>query len=217
MRLCLPARASQASAAVRLLVHLRDGLARIGGKLQMRIAADDLLESFPRFVVLLQIILVDLADGEQGVEAILAAGIFAAEKLVLRDGGTQRLLIVEGAPAFGEQLGHGHDAGVGLAAGGRRVVDAAIGVDDALVFAAGTLAAAASVELLAHSLGVFKLRAGLLLPGLNTGGKGGRQQAGTARKTPSARVSIRARRFVPSLTASSFDIAQAEPKVSPCC
>ena len=102
----------------------------------MRVAVHDLLESFARFVVLFQVVLIDLADGEEGVEAILAAGIFAAEEFVLRDGGAQGLLVVEGAAAFGEQLGYGDDAGIGLAAAGRGVIDAAVGIHDALVFAA---------------------------------------------------------------------------------
>ena len=195
---------------MRLLIHLGEGFAGVGGELQMRIAVNDFLEGFPRFIVLVQIILIYLADGEQGVEAILAAGILTAQELVLRDGGAQGLLIVEGAAAFGEQLGDGHHAGIRLAAAGRGVVDAAVGIHDALVLAARTFMLRQAVELFAHSLGVFKLRARLLLLDLNIWRRRRAKPAGTAGKTPSARASIRAYRFVPSSTASSLKLALAK-------
>ena len=44
---------------VRLLIHLGDGFAGVGGKLQMRITANDFLEGFAGLVVLLQVLLVE--------------------------------------------------------------------------------------------------------------------------------------------------------------
>ena len=133
----------------------------------MRIAGDYLLEGRPGLLVVTQVFLVNLANGEHRSGAMRAAGVFAAQELILRNGVAQKLVVIEGATAFGEQFGHGHHADIGLAAVGRRVIDAAVGVSHALVFAAGAVLLRESVELLAHAPGALELRAGLFSPGLN--------------------------------------------------
>jgi hypothetical protein len=56
------------------------------------------LEDRPRLFRIVKIVLIDLADREERVEAVFAAGIFLAQETVLFDGAAQDLVIVK-APA----------------------------------------------------------------------------------------------------------------------
>jgi hypothetical protein len=52
----------------------------------VRITMQKLLEGEFGLGRVLKIVLLDLTDGKQSIEAVAAAGIFAAQKLVLPDG-----------------------------------------------------------------------------------------------------------------------------------
>src|ERR1022692_4058125 len=68
-----------------LLVQLDDGLTGIVGEAIVGITTQKLLKSRPRRFGVVQIVLVNFADGEQAIKTILAAGILAAQELVLLD------------------------------------------------------------------------------------------------------------------------------------
>jgi hypothetical protein len=57
------------------------------------------------------------------------------------------------------QFRYGNHGGIGFAGGWRRVIDAAVGVSDALVIATGTLGGGTAREFFAHALGYVELRA----------------------------------------------------------
>ena len=75
-----------------LAIQLGDGLLSILGEAVAGIAAQDFLEGRAGFVGIVEVVFVDLPDGEQGVEAILAAGVLTAQELVLSDGVIQNLV-----------------------------------------------------------------------------------------------------------------------------
>ena len=64
---------------------------------------EEILEGGFGGVVVLEVFLIDLADGEEGIGAVLAAGILLAEEFVLGDGVFEELVVLKGAALFGEQ------------------------------------------------------------------------------------------------------------------
>ena len=62
-----------------------------------------------------EVVFIYLADGEQRFQAILAAGVLAAQELILADGGTEVLLVrLKLASHGGQEFGNRHDAGSAL-------------------------------------------------------------------------------------------------------
>ena len=93
-----------------------------------------------------QVVQLDVGFGHEGVGAVAAAGVFAAEKFVLADGVAQGLVVVEETALLGEQVGDGEDAGVGLGRGRVVMVDGAEEVEGALVVAFAALVLGAAFE-----------------------------------------------------------------------
>src|ERR1022692_2832290 len=88
--------------------------------------------------VIAEVFRVDLPNGEQRLEAVLAARILMPQEFIFADGRTQVFLSgLELAAHGGQDLGHRNHAGVGFAGSGRHVIDLAIRVRDALVIATG--------------------------------------------------------------------------------
>ena len=113
----------------------------------------EFLKRSPRIRRVVQIVLVDFGDGKQGVETILAAGIFAAKKFVLANRVVEDFFVPQAAAHFHHGFGDRHDAGIGFAGSRSTVIDGAIGADHSLVGPAGALGRGASVQRLAHALG----------------------------------------------------------------
>src|SRR5258708_23505760 len=66
-----------------ILVELDDGLTRIVTQTIMRIAAQKLPEGRARSVWISEVVLVDFTDRKQTIDTVLAAGILAAQELIL--------------------------------------------------------------------------------------------------------------------------------------
>ena len=139
-----------------------------------------------------EIILVDLADGEQRIKAVAAAGIFPAQKLVLADGGVQGLVIVKAPAHFRQQFSHGNDAGIRLGRSRRAVIHAAIGGNHALVFLTVLLRGRKAVQGLPHTFcgGVLRARPSLRLTPCLQGQRGEQQQEHSRTQTLCALASI---------------------------
>src|SRR5208283_5007323 len=130
-----------------------------------------------------EIFLINLSDGEQSLEPVLAAGIVMAQELIFTDRRVQVFVPrLELAAHLSQQFGDRNHAGVGFAGGGRDVVHLAIRVCDTLVIAAGPLFLGASVQLLPHLLGFLKLLAGVLLACSRIAGETARARANKYRK-----------------------------------
>ena len=67
-----------------------------------RIAFQELLKRGLGALVVFKVIPVDLSDDEQGFDAMLAAGILAAQELVLRDRGLGDLGVAQSAAHLGQ-------------------------------------------------------------------------------------------------------------------
>ena len=67
------------------MVQLSQRLLRLGSQRVARITVQEFLEGLARGIVVAEVLLVNLPDGEQRLEAILAAGILAAQELVLAE------------------------------------------------------------------------------------------------------------------------------------
>src|SRR5207302_1982011 len=94
------------SLAIRsLAVQAGDGLLGVLGQATAWVAAEEFLERGAGFVRIVEIVFVDFADGEKGVEAIFAAGIFAAQELVLGDGSVEDLVVLEAAAHLHQRFG----------------------------------------------------------------------------------------------------------------
>src|SRR5258708_26636855 len=96
-------------------------------------------EGRARLFGIVEIVLINLADREERVEAVFAAGIFLAQEAVLFDGAAQDLVIVKAAAHLDHKFGGRDHAGVRLRRGGGAKVDTPIRVDHALGLAASTL------------------------------------------------------------------------------
>ena len=88
--------------------------ARIVGQPVARIAMQKVFEGRARLFRIVEIVLVDLADREQRVEAVFAAGIFLAQKAVFVDGAAQDLVVVKAPPHLDHKFGGRHHARVRL-------------------------------------------------------------------------------------------------------
>ena len=82
-----------------------------------------LLKGGSRRFGIVEIVFVDFADGEQPVEAVLAAGILAAQKFILLDRLIQDFVVVETPSHFHQRLGHGNHAGISFGRSGRSQID----------------------------------------------------------------------------------------------
>ena len=158
----------------------------------VRITVEKFLEYLFGLGLVFQIILIDLAHGEERIDAVAAAGVFAAQELVLADGRAQGLVIVKAPAHLRQQFGHGNHAGVCLGASRRTVVHAPVGGDHALVFVAALLRGGKIVQGLPHALcgGVLGARPGLgLAPCLQRQRREQQQEQGRT-QTPCALASI---------------------------
>ncbi len=104
-------------------VQFPNGLTGIVGQPIVRIAAQKILEGARAASKSLKIVLVNLADGEQPIETVLAAGILAAQELILLDGLVQDFVVVETPSHFHQRLGNRHHAGIGFRGSGRSQVN----------------------------------------------------------------------------------------------
>ena len=128
--------------------------ASLSGALVARILLEEGLIGRSGRGVVVQVAKIDVSLGQQGVCAIAAFRVFAAEKLILTDRIVKGFFILKNAALLREQLGDGEDAGVGL---GRRwivVIDGAVKIEDALVVAPGALILGSGFEGLAGKLGL---------------------------------------------------------------
>src|SRR5579859_972342 len=66
-----------------LAIQLDDRLLGIFRQPVVRITVQEFLEDRPRLLRIVQVVLIDLADSEQRIAAILAPGIFLAQEAVL--------------------------------------------------------------------------------------------------------------------------------------
>ena len=133
-------------------VHLLQRDVGIIGQPIARITMQEIFESLPRLGGIVEIVFIDLADGEQGVEPVSAAGILLAQEVVLFDGAAQNLVVVKAPAHLDHQLGRRHHARVRLRRRWGTEVDAPVRIDYALIFAASALARGAAVESLPHAL-----------------------------------------------------------------
>ncbi len=122
-----------------------------------RIAMKKVFEGRARLFGIAEIVLINLADGEERVEAVFAAGIFLAQEAVLFDGAAQDLVIVKAAAHLDHEFGGRDHARVRLRRGGRAKVNTAIRVDHTLVFAASTLSSGTAIERLPHAFRLAEL------------------------------------------------------------
>ena len=150
----------------------------------------EFVKRLPRSLVVAEVLLVNLADGEKRLEAVLAAGILAAQELVFVDGRVQVFFPrLELAAHLRQQFSDGNHAGVRLAGIGRHVINLAVGVGHALVVAPGPLRLGTTVQGLAHLLGLLELIAGPLLARSGVAGERARacaDQQQQYRKRPEA-------------------------------
>src|SRR5215470_2164859 len=132
-------------------------MTRVVSQVMSWIAPQELLECAARLIRILQVILVDLSNREQGVETITAAGIFAPQELIRLDAGLQNLVVIETPSHFDLQLRNGDNARIGLGGPGSAEIDSSIGFDNALVVTTAAFLGRTSGKRLAHALGSGKL------------------------------------------------------------
>src|SRR5579864_6620273 len=162
----------------RLFLEFGNGLLRILHQAVAWIALQKLFKRGSRLVGIVQIVFVDFTDGEQRVATIFAAGILLAQKLVLGNRGIQDLVIFETTAHLDQRFGHCNCAGIGLAGSRRAVVDAAIGVENALVVAPGTFGRGTAIQGFPHALGGSKV---IPRPGFAVAWSGVRRYRGQSR------------------------------------
>src|SRR5437870_173744 len=158
----------------RLLRQFTQRLFCIVSKSVARIAVQKFLKSNARLAGVIEFILVDLANGEQRVEPVFASRIFAAQEFVLMNGGAQDVVIVEAASHLHQQLSYCDHAGIGFGGGRRTKVDAAVGVNHALVFVAASVSDRTAVQRFAHVPGSGESLASPVFPMARTGTHGQR-------------------------------------------
>ena len=175
-----------------MLHRFGERLAGLVSQVVVRIAVEELLECQFGLGRVFEIILVNLADGEQRVEAVPAAGIFPAQKLVLPDGCMQDLVIIKAPAHFRQQFGHRRHAGIRFGRSRRAVIDAAVGGNHALVFLAGLLGGRKAVQSFPQALrgGVLGRGPGLRLAPCLQGQRREQQQEQSRTQTPCALASI---------------------------
>ena len=120
----------------------------------------EVCEGRARLFRIVEIVLVNLADREQRVEAVFAARIFLAQKAVLFDGAAQNLVVVKAPPHLDHEFRGRHHARVRLRRCGRAEVNAPVGVDHPLVFVASALSQRTPIESLPHAFRLGEFLAG---------------------------------------------------------
>src|SRR5919198_3939353 len=118
-----------------------------------RIALEEFLKGAARLVRIVEIVVVDLPYGEQRVKAILARGVFAPEKLILLDGGTQEFLIFELPSHLDQEFGHRDRAGISFRGGWSAVINATVGVQHTLKVVSCASSGRLALERFPHALG----------------------------------------------------------------
>ena len=99
---------------VRLGIDFFHRRAGIIGQPVARIAMKKVFKDGTRLFGIVEIVLVDLADREERVEAVFAAGIFLAQETVLVDGPAQNLVVVKAPAHLDHQFGGRHYARIRL-------------------------------------------------------------------------------------------------------
>src|SRR6202451_657672 len=105
----------------------------------MRVAAQKLLERGARLLRVVEVVLINLANGKQCVEAVLAARVFTAQKSILPNRFFQNFVIFKTPSHFHQGLGNGNHAGIGLRRSGRSVINATVSVKNLLIITAGSV------------------------------------------------------------------------------
>src|SRR5947209_13069052 len=124
----------------------------------------------------IQVVAINLGDGEKRFSAELAAGIFTAQEFQLADGILEILGIVEDPALLVQKLSHGQDRSVGFMRGGCNVVDLAIGVENALIIFTRTLRLGLAAQGFAQPLGCLELGGSRQLFLLHAAAISGRKQ-----------------------------------------
>src|SRR5256885_5546962 len=93
-----------------LAIDFSDSLLCIFREPVTRIALEEILENCPGLRWIVQVVLIDLANREQRIAAMLAAGMLAAQEFILGDGLLKDGVIVKAAARFGQRLGYGYRA-----------------------------------------------------------------------------------------------------------
>ena len=99
----------------------------------LRIETQKILVDSLRLLQVPQVALVDFPFGQQGAEAVAAAGVLVPQKFILADSVVESLVLLKDAPLFGKQIGNGGDRRIGPGRSGIAMVDGAVGVEDPLV------------------------------------------------------------------------------------
>jgi hypothetical protein len=100
------------------VVQLAAGL---GAERILRIETQKILVDSLRLLQVAQVALVDFPFGQQGAEAVAAAGVLVPQKFILADSVMESLVLLKDAPLFGKQIGNGGDRRIGPRRGSRRV------------------------------------------------------------------------------------------------
>ncbi len=97
------------------VAELGQRLFRLGRALVVGVAPQEFLEGRARVVCIVEVICINLPDGEEGLHAVFTSGIFPAQEQILANGGMQVFLSGrELAPHLRQQLSNRHDAFVRL-------------------------------------------------------------------------------------------------------
>src|SRR6266498_1299393 len=131
----------------------------------MWIATNQLSKCHAGIAIIAQIILVDLADGQQRLDTMLAARIFAAQVLVMANRSVQNHVIFEVTTHLGGEFSDSECAAFGFAGSGRFKNDAAVGCDYCLILTVRARLLGASFERLTLGFSLVELS---LRPGLGT-------------------------------------------------
>ena len=143
----------------RFLVQVDDGLPGSVSQAIVGIVAQKILERSARGIGIVEVVFINLADREQAVKAIFAAGIFPPQELVLLDGLIQDFVVVEAPAHLDQRFRDCNHAGVGFGGGGCSQIHGAISIDHALVIMTCSLRGRPSVQRLAHPLSGSKVLA----------------------------------------------------------
>ena len=141
-----------------LLVYFPDLNARLGGQRIPWIGDQKLLKLSFGLAGIVEVQAINLAFGDQGGEAVGAAGVFTAEELVLGDGVAQKRFGVNEAPFFGQQNGYRIDACRGFGGGWIVMIDEPVGVEHTLVVPASERRPWLLFQLFAQTFGMLKGR-----------------------------------------------------------
>ena len=135
----------------------------------MRIAADQLPKCHASIGIIAQIILVYLADGQQCLDTVLAARIFAAKELVMPHGGVQSHVIFEVTTHLRREFGHCKGAAFGFAGSWRFKHNPPVRRDYSFVLTASARLVSAAFESLTLCFSLVELSFGPSLGTMNSG------------------------------------------------